>query len=166
MCVQEERGAGGKALHRVGEKCVILLATGCYAGYIPIASGTFGTLVAIPFCYLLSRLSPVHGILFLGLFIGFAVWMSGKAEKVFKKKDSGLIVIDEMAGLLVTLFLIPWSVKSVVIGFFLFRLFDIVKPFPIRRLETKLPGGWGVVGDDVLAGIYANAVLRLAIRLF
>jgi phosphatidylglycerophosphatase A len=166
MCVQGERGAGGKALHSVGEKCVILLATGCYAGYIPIASGTFGTLVAIPFCYLLSGLDPVQAILLLGLFTGFAVWMSGEAEKVFKKKDSGLIVIDEIAGLLVTLFLIPWSVKSVVIGFFLFRLFDIVKPFPIRRLETKLPGGWGVVGDDVLAGIYANVVLRLAIRLF
>ena len=164
--MQGERGAGGKALHSVGEKCVILLATGCYAGYIPIASGTFGTLVAIPFCYLLSGLDPVQAILLLGLFTGFAVWMSGEAEKVFKKKDSGLIVIDEIAGLLVTLFLIPWSVKSVVIGFFLFRLFDIVKPFPIRRLETKLPGGWGVVGDDVLAGIYANVVLRLAIRLF
>lgn len=144
---------------------MVLLATGCYAGYAPVAPGTFGTLVAIPLCYFLSRLGLVHGILFLGLFTGFAVWMSGEAEKVFKKKDSGLIVIDEIAGLLVTLFLIPWSVKSVVIGFFLFRLMDIAKPFPIRRLETKLPGGWGVVGDDVLAGIYANVALRLAIQL-
>ena len=142
------------------------MATGCYAGYSPVAPGTFGTLVAIPLCYLLSRLGLVHGILFLGLFTGFAVWMSGEAEKVFKKKDSSLIVIDEIAGLLVTLFLIPWNVKSVVIGFFLFRLMDIAKPFPIRRLETKLPGGWGVVGDDVLAGIYANVALRMAIRLF
>lgn len=142
------------------------MATGCYAGYAPVAPGTFGTLVAIPLCYLLSRLGLVHGILFLGLFTGFAVWMSGEAEKVFKKKDSSLIVIDEIAGLLVTLFLIPWNVKSVVIGFFLFRLMDIAKPFPIRRLETKLPGGWGVVGDDILAGIYANVALRLAIRLF
>lgn len=142
------------------------MATGCYAGYSPVAPGTFGTLVAIPLCYLLSRLGLVHGILFLGLFTGFAVWMSGEAEKVFKKKDSSLIVIDEIAGLLVTLFLIPWNVKSVVIGFFLFRLMDIAKPFPIRRLETKLPGGWGVVGDDILAGIYANVALRLAIRLF
>ncbi len=145
---------------------MVLMATGCYAGYTPVAPGTFGTLVAIPLCYLLSRLGLVHGILFLGLFTGFAVWMSGEAEKVFKKKDSSLIVIDEIAGLLVTLFLIPWNVKSVVIGFFLFRLMDIAKPFPIRRLETKLPGGWGVVGDDILAGIYANVALRLAIRLF
>ncbi|MCK4487753.1 MAG: phosphatidylglycerophosphatase A [Desulfobacterales bacterium] len=153
-------------MRRIREKCVVLMATGCYAGYAPVAPGTFGTLVAIPLCYLLSRLGLVHGILFLGLFTGFAVWMSGEAEKVFKKKDSSLIVIDEIAGLLVTLFLIPWNVKSVVIGFFLFRLMDIAKPFPIRRLETKLPGGWGVVGDDILAGIYANVALRLAIRLF
>ena len=154
------------ALHGIEEKCVVLLATGCYAGYVPVAPGSFGTLVAIPLCYLLSRVGPVYAILILALFTGFAVWISGEAERIFNKKDSGLIVIDEMAGILVTLFLIPWSVKSVVIGFFLFRLMDIAKPFPIRRLETKLPGGWGVVGDDLLAGVYANVALRLAIRLF
>jgi phosphatidylglycerophosphatase A len=154
------------ALRGIEEKCVVLLATGCYAGYAPVASGTFGTLVAIPLCYLLSRVSPVYAILILALFTGFAVWTSGEAEKIFDKKDSGFIVIDEMAGLLVTLFLIPWSVKSVVIGFFLFRLMDIAKPFPIRRLETNLPGGWGVVGDDLLAGVYANVALRFVMRIF
>ena len=151
---------------RIGERFVVFFATGCYAGYAPGAPGTFGTLVAIPLCYLLSRLSWVYAIFPLGLFTGFAVWMSAEAEKVFKKKDSGLIVIDEVAGFLVTLIFIPWSAKNVVIGFFLFRAMDIVKPFPIRSLETKLPGGWGVVGDDVLAGIYANVALRLAIQLF
>ncbi len=155
--------AGGKALRRIREKCVVLLATGCYAGYIPIASGTFGTLIAIPLCYVISMFGPFQGLLVIAVFSGFAVWISGEAEKVFKKKDSGFIVIDEMAGLLVTLFLIPWSARSVVIGFFLFRLVDIAKPFPIRRLETKLPGGWGVVCDDVLAGIYANVILRIII---
>ena len=143
---------------------MVLLATGCYAGYIPIASGTFGTLVGIPLCYFLSMLGPLEGMLFIVVFAGSAVWISGEAEKVFKKKDSGLIVIDEMAGFLVTLFLIPWSAKSVVTGFLLFRLMDITKPFPIRRLEAKLPGGWGVVGDDVLAGIYANVALRVIMR--
>ena len=143
---------------------MVLLATGFYAGYIPIASGTFGTLVGIPLCYLLSVLGPLEGMLFIVVFAGFAVWISGEAEKVFKKKDSGLIVIDEMAGFLVTLFLIPWSAKSVVTGFLLFRLMDIAKPFPIRRLEAKLRCGWGVVGDDVLAGIYANVALRVIMR--
>ncbi len=145
---------------------MVLLATGCYAGYIPIASGTFGTLVGIPLCYLLSMLGPLEGMLFIVVFAGSAVWISGEAERVFKKKDSGLIIIDEMAGLLVTLFLIPWTPKSVVTGFLLFRLMDIAKPFPIRRLETKLPGGWGVVGDDLLAGIYANVILRVIMRFF
>ena len=154
------------ALRRIREKCVVLLATGFYVGYIPIASGTFGTLVGIPLCYFLSMLGRLEGMLFIVVFAGAAVWISGGAEKVFKKKDSGLIVIDEMAGLLITLFLIPWTAKSVVAGFFLFRLIDIAKPFPIRRLEEKLPGGWGVVGDDILAGIYANVVLRFVIRLF
>lgn len=164
MCVQGERRAGGRALRRIGEKCVVMLATGCYAGYIPIASGTFGTLIAIPLCYLVSRLDPLQAILLLGLFTGFAVWMSGEAEQLFNSKDSSLIVVDEMAGFLVTLFLIPWSVKSVVIGFFLFRLLDIAKPFPIRRIEQKVRGGWGVVGDDVLAGIYANVILRVIMK--
>ena len=164
MCVQGERRAGGRALRRIGEKCVVMLATGCYAGYIPIASGTFGTLIAIPLCYLVSRLDPLQAILLLGLFTGFAVWMSGEAEELFNSKDSSLIVIDEMAGFLVTLFLIPWSVKSVVIGFFLFRLLDIAKPFPIRRIEQKVKGGWGVVGDDVVAGIYANVILRVIMK--
>ncbi len=145
---------------------MVALATGLYTGYIPVASGTFGTVVALPLCYLLSVLGPVEGIIFTGAFMGFAVWTAGEAEKIFEKKDSGLIVIDEMAGFLVTLFLIPWCTKNVVIGFIVFRLMDVVKPFPIRSLESKLPGGWGVVGDDILAGVYANLALRIVMRFF
>ena len=140
------------------------MATGCYAGHIPVASGTFGTLVAVPLCFLLSLLGPLQGMVFIVGFAGFAVWIAGKAEKVFQQKDSRLIVIDEMAGFLVTLYLIPWSTGALVGGFLLFRLMDIAKPFPIRRLETGLPGGWGVVGDDILAGVYANLILRVIIR--
>jgi len=140
---------------------VVALATGFYSGYIPLAPGTFGTVVAVPFCYVLSVLGPLEGIVFVGAFLGVAVWISGEAEKIFKKKDSGLIVIDEMAGFLVTLYAIPLTVTTLAAGFLLFRLMDIAKPFPVRRLETALPGGWGVVGDDVLAGVYANVVLRV-----
>jgi phosphatidylglycerophosphatase A len=89
--------------------------------------------------------------------------VSSEAETIFRKKDSALIVVDEMAGFLVTLFLIPWSAKSLVTGFVVFRIFDIVKPFPIRRLESQLPGGWGVVADDVFAGFYANVISRVII---
>ncbi len=148
------------------EKCVVLLATACYAGYVPRVPGTAGTVVGIPLCYLLSRLGPMQATVFVFLFIGLAVWVSGEAEKLLKRKDSRQIVIDEMAGLSVTLFLIPWAVTNVVIGFLLFRLIDIVKPFPIRRLESTLSGGWGVVGDDVLAGMYAHIVLRIILRVF
>lgn len=155
-----------KALRRIREKGVVFLATGGYAGYIPGAPGTYGTLVAIPLCYLLSKLGPLHGILFLLLFTGLAVWVSGEAEKLVNRTDPGLIVIDEMAGFLVTLLFVPWSAKGVVIGFVLFRLMDIAKPFPIRRLESRLHGGWGVVGDDILAGIYANVVLRVVMKVF
>lgn len=143
-----------------------MFATGGYVGHIPVASGTFGTLVAVPLCFLLSLLGPFQGMLFIVLFVGFAVWIAGEAEKVFEQKDSRLIVIDEMAGFLVTLFLIPWGTKTLVAGFLLFRLMDIAKPFPIRKLETTLPGGWGVVGDDVLAGVYANVVLSVLMRFF
>ena len=137
------------------------LATGLYAGYIPVAAGTFGTVVAIPLCFLLSLFGPLEGIVFVGIFAGVAVWISGQAEKIFEKKDSGLIVIDEMAGFLVTLYCIPMTLENLVAGFLLFRIMDIAKPFPIKRLEVGLPGGWGVVGDDVLAGVYANVVLRV-----
>jgi phosphatidylglycerophosphatase A len=153
-------------LGRIGEKWVVLLATGCYAGYIPIASGTFGTLVAVPLCFLLSMVGPLWETVLIVLFVGLAIWVSGKAEKVFKEKDSRFIVIDEIAGFLVTLFLLPWGLKTVLAGFLIFRLMDIAKPFPIRRLEDQLPGGWGVVGDDVLAGLYANLALRILARFF
>lgn len=129
-----------------------------------MAPGTFGTLVAVPLCYVLSTLSPFEGLLSILLFAGIAVPIAGEAEKLFNRKDSGRIVIDEMVGLLVTMFLIPWSTKGMVTGFVLFRLMDIVKPFPIRKLESSMKGGWGVVLDDVAAGIYANIALRLALR--
>ena len=89
--------------------------------------------------------------------------MAAAAEKVLKKKDAGEIVIDEIAGLIVTFIGIPLTLKTVIIGFIIFRAFDILKPFPIRFLEKKVAGGPGIVLDDVLAGLYANLILRLAI---
>ncbi len=130
-----------------------------------MASGTFGTLIAVPMCYVLSVIGPFQALACIAAFSGFAVWISGEAEKLFKQKDSRLIVIDEIAGFMVTMFLVPWSAKSVVLGFFLFRLTDIVKPFPIRKVESGFKGGWGVVADDLLAGVYANVLLRLVMRM-
>jgi phosphatidylglycerophosphatase A len=94
-----------------------------------------------------------------------AWYVSEEAEKLFGRKDAPRIVIDEIAGLQWSLFLIAPTALSLVLGFLLFRLFDIVKPFPARLFQDRLPGGLGVVADDLAAGVYANGVLQLLIHL-
>jgi len=140
---------------------ISLLATGFGVGYSPIAPGTLGTLVAILIYYFLSEIpSPLYEITLIGFFF-LSVWISENAERDFGKKDDQRIVIDEVIGFLVSMLWIPKTIRFVIIGFFLFRFFDILKPFPIRRLEKGFKGGFGVVLDDVVAGVYANIVLRL-----
>jgi phosphatidylglycerophosphatase A len=140
---------------------ILVLATGFGVGYSPVAPGTLGTLIAIPVFYFLSNISsPVYEITLIGFFF-LSVWISENAEIFFDKKDDQKIVIDEIMGFLVTMLWIPKTTILIIIGFFLFRFFDILKPFPIRRLEQKLKGGYGVVLDDVLAGVYANIVIEM-----
>ncbi len=141
-----------------------LFATFFYLGYSPIAPGTAGTLGAILLFYLLSRLSPLVYLPFLIGFIILSIWVSGRAAGIFGGTDPSRVVIDEVCGFLVTMFLIQPSLINIVLGFFLFRLFDIVKPPPVRSSE-RLPGGFGIVTDDVVAGIYANIVLQIITRL-
>lgn len=140
------------------------IATFFYLGYSPFAPGTVGTLGAIALFYLLSQFSTLVYVLF---FLGFAIisiWASGEAEGIFGNTDPGQVVADEVCGYLVTMFLIPWSRGNIILGFFLFRFFDIVKPPPVRRVE-RLPGGFGIVIDDIFAGIYANIILQVVTRL-
>jgi phosphatidylglycerophosphatase A len=145
---------------------VLLLATGFGVGYSPVAPGTLGTLIAIPVYYFLSAIpSPIYEITLIGFFF-LSVWISENAEIFFGKKDDQRIVIDEMMGFLITMLWVPKTILFVTIGFFLFRLFDILKPFPIRRLEKRLKGGYGVVLDDVMAGVYANIILHLVGRIY
>jgi phosphatidylglycerophosphatase A len=140
---------------------ILLLATGFGVGYSPVAPGTLGTLVAILIYYFLSEISPpLYEITLIGFFF-LSVWVSENAERFFRKKDDQRIVIDEIIGFLTTMLWVPKTIRFVIIGFFLFRFFDILKPFPIRRLEKGFKGGFGVVLDDVVAGVYANIVLRL-----
>jgi len=145
------------------ERAVLFLATGFLIGTVPFAPGTFGSLIGLPICFLISQLHIWPYAICTILFIFFAIWIAGAAEKVLKKKDAGEIVIDEIAGLIVTFIGIPFTLKTVIVGFIIFRAFDILKPFPIRLLEKKVAGGPGIVLDDVLAGFYANLILRLAI---
>ncbi len=136
------------------------LATFFYLGYSPFAPGTVGTLGAIALFYLLSHFSSLVYILFFLGFMILSIWASGEAEGIFEKTDPGQVVVDEVCGYLVTMLLIPPSLRNIVLGFFLFRFFDIIKPPPARRVE-HLPGGFGIVIDDVIAGIYSNIALQV-----
>jgi len=139
------------------------VATGFYIGTVPVAPGTFGSLIGLPLCLLLSRLTFLQSVMIILVFILFAVGIASAAEKILKQKDPGQIVIDEIAGLLVTFAGLPFNLKTALAGFIIFRLLDILKPFPIRILDKRMGGGSGVVLDDVVAGIYGNLVLRLVI---
>jgi len=132
-----------------------------FIGYIPFASGTFATAFTV-LPYLLLR---GNMLLYLAVtvFLFFAgVFASTEAEQLLGKKDPHKVVIDEFVGYLVTMAFIPFGIPYIIAGFFFFRLFDIWKPYPIRGLQA-LPGGWGIMIDDVLAGVYANVLLQIAV---
>jgi phosphatidylglycerophosphatase A len=151
---------------RFREKLVMFLATGGFVGNIPFAPGTFGSLVAIPLCYLISKINLSLAIIAAALIIIMAIWIARAAETILGKKDPGSIVIDEIAGMAVTFIGVPFSPATVIGGFSIFRAFDIAKPFPIRTLDRRVKGGTGVVLDDVMAGIYTNLLLRLGLYIF
>jgi len=141
-----------------------MLATFLGSGYAPVAPGTAGTIAGFLLYFPLAAQPRAVYLCFLLVFTAAAVYLSREAEVIFRRKDAPCIVIDEVGGLLWTLFCVPLSAAAVVTGFFLFRFFDIVKPFPARLIQDKLPGGYGVVGDDVMAGIYGNLVLQVLIK--
>ncbi|MBI3897164.1 MAG: phosphatidylglycerophosphatase A [Gammaproteobacteria bacterium] len=146
---------------RWGHRLAQWLATGFGVGYIGFAPGTFGTLVALPLYLLVRELPPPAYVAVVAALFALGVWICQIAERQFGRPDHSAIVWDEIVGYLVTMFLAPSGMLWIVAGFVLFRLFDIWKPFPIRRLEHVVPGGWGVMADDVLAGIYAAVMLRV-----
>lgn len=138
-----------------------LILSSCFGfGLIPVAQGTFGTLAGIPLAMALAHVGPMAAAYLLFFFVLLSIWTSGRSARALEKDDPAEVVIDETAGLLLTLFLLPATGFNLCLGFILFRLFDILKPFPIRRLE-KVEGGAGIVLDDLLAGVYGNVCLRL-----
>ena len=138
----------------------MFLATGCFIGNISFAPGTFGSILGIPLCFLLSKINLLVAVLLTVMFVLFAILIAQEAEKILKTKDPGCIVIDETAGLMVTLIGLPFNIISVGSGFLIFRFLDVWKPYPIRFVENKLSGGAGIVMDDVAAGICGNLLLR------
>ena len=144
-------------------KTALALSLWFGVGLLPRAPGTFGTLAAIPLGILMSFSGGLYSTLFVIIFISTAIWSSGVTEKLMGRDDPSEVVIDEVAGFLITIFSMPLSWPTLFIGFILFRFFDILKPFPIGDLEKKIKGGKGIVLDDLMAGVYANLSLRLII---
>ncbi len=143
------------------DKLIMAIATGFYSGYLPKAPGTWGTLVAFPLHFLLIRL-PANGYyIALGIIFVLAVLTAGGAEKILDHGDPGIVVIDEIIGMLIAMIGIPLKVLPLVAAFFIFRIFDIFKPFPAGWVDTHLHGGLGIVLDDVIAGIYTLIVIKI-----
>ena len=136
-----------------------VLATAFGLGRLPFAPGTWGTLPAIPLFVLLQGYGWwIYSAAVIAIIVA-GVWICGQAARECGVHDHGGIVWDEIAGYLVTMLFIPVSPTTVVLGFLLFRLFDIVKPWPIKFLDERIHGGAGIMLDDIVAGLFANLCL-------
>jgi phosphatidylglycerophosphatase A len=142
------------------DRVALLLATGLGAGYGPIAPGTWGSIPGVIASVALTRLlGPWGAVAGLAAVTIVGLWAADRTAAFLGAKDPGLVVIDEVAGQMVTLLFLPQRLGVLAVGFFLFRLFDVWKPWPARRLED-LPGGAGIMADDLAAGLYGNLVLQ------
>jgi len=147
-------------------RVAVFVATVAYSGYFPFAPGTIGSAAGL-IVYLLvwwAQSALVESALILGLFLA-GVWAGTTAERYFGGIDPGPVVIDEVVGMLIALAFIPVGLSGALAGFVLFRIFDVIKPFPAGRLE-RLHGGFGVMADDAMAAVYANISLRVLIAVF
>ncbi|MGI2259111.1 phosphatidylglycerophosphatase A family protein [Shewanella sp. GXUN23E] len=145
---------------------VHFLALGFGSGLAAKAPGTFGTLAAIPLYLVLAPLGLSWYLAATALVILAGIYICGKASKDMGVHDHGAIVWDEVAGLLITMIAAPSGWPWIVAGFVLFRIFDIIKPWPIRILDAKVHGGLGIMADDVLAGVFSFACLQLLSHVF
>lgn len=143
---------------------ILFIATVGYLGYFPVAPGTVGSLAGI-LIYWVTDLTPLISSALILLLFSFGVWVSEGAEKILERRDAPQIVLDEAVGAFLSISFLPRRTGYIIGGFLLFRFFDILKPFPIRRLEERLKGGLGIMLDDILAAIYTNLILQ-AIRFF
>ena len=145
---------------------IIAVATGGYSGYLPKAPGTWGSLVGV-LLFLGLRLLPLSTyLLVVALLFGIGVFAAGSMEKIVDCADPGIVVIDEIVGQLITLASCPLTLPGLAAGFAFFRLFDILKPFPVGWLDRHIHGGLGIMLDDVIAGVYGFFLLQLFLRLF
>lgn len=146
----------------------------CGVGYLPLAPGTFGSLVSVGLFLLLARAVTGNALVLIVLaaiaVVTFAgIWAGSRTEQLSGRKDPGKVVVDEVAGQLIALFPLTlftrWSTAAVIVSFILFRFFDIVKPYPANRLQ-EVDGGMGIMFDDLLAGVYGAVVVSIFLRIF
>jgi phosphatidylglycerophosphatase A len=148
------------------KKVVLGISSAGGVGYLPMAPGTFGTLVAIPVWWIFSEFSLVAYIALTAALTVIAIWASSEANKIYEDHDASQIVIDEVVGLLCAAVAVPFEWKQIIVVFLLFRFFDILKPPPVRWLDKNVKGGVGVVLDDVVAGFQACGCMHVARLLY
>lgn len=153
-----------KAPASIWSNPVHLLAFGLGTGASPYAPGTVGTLLGIPLVWLMSDLTIYWYLLITFALYVTGVWVCAKTSSDIGVHDHSGIVIDEVVGYLITMIMVPVNIWTLIIGFLLFRFFDIAKPWPIRWLDKRVEGGTGIMIDDVVAGIFALIVLQLILR--
>jgi phosphatidylglycerophosphatase A len=165
----QEQAPGNAGTRSAADRAVLFIGSLAYLGYVPFASGTVAVaVVGVPVHLLLNGWLhirwPGFGA-FVVLFTAFSIWIAGRCDRVIGEKDSKKNVIDELPGYFIAVFMLDVTWQIVVAAFFLERAIDIAKVWPARWIERHLPGGWGVVLDDVVAGFYTLILLHVAIRI-
>ncbi len=135
-----------------------------FIGYLPLIPGTFGSIAGVGLFCLLQGVTPTTYFLSIFGIIALGLISSGRMEELLNKKDPGCIVIDEVAGMLIALSFMPYDFKIIFLAFLIFRILDTLKPYPAARLQNR-PGAVGVMGDDLIAGVYTNIVLQVILKL-
>ena len=144
-------------------RLVKLTSSFFYIGHSPFAPGTLGSLAGLLIYFVVKHSLPIYVVSLFFLFI-IGIIFSSEAERIYKRKDAQMIVIDEACGMMLAMFLVPYSFWLMWLGFLLFRLFDILKPPPAKRIE-KFSGAFGIMFDDIIAAIYTNFILQIVAHL-
>ncbi len=150
---------------RLASQSALVVATGFGSGYSPVAPGTAGSALGVLLFWPLAGRPPAQVLGATAVLVLLSVLAAHSAARGLGQKDPGLVVVDEVVGQWVSLLLLPFTLGTALAAFFLFRLMDVLKPWPARDLE-RLPGGLGIVADDLMAGIYANLLLRVGLTVW
>lgn len=147
----------------MNKKIILFFATGFYSGYLPLAPGTFGTIAGLPFVFVLLIIEPYYYAFYIIGLILVSIYLSDKASKILKEQDPGCIVIDEIAGYVLTMSLVKINLFSLIAGFIIFRFFDITKCKFVKYFENNFSGGAAIVLDDIMAGFLSAFVLKVTL---